>query len=207
MRPARATRARAPGTATEPEAVRVGRAGPEAGRTSVTTRPSSRKPLGSRGNTRCLPKRSSRVTAPASQRITAPQKPVPGSSTTRPGSAGTCGTGLGFFHGGVRSGEYWRIRMTIGEAVVPSVHRLPRHAETRCQGVPLGPYERGVHHRAVAGYVQRVLAAEGEDAVEGRRPVRRYGVGARLGFARLLDQVAAEDDRRIAVAGYDDYQV
>lgn len=55
---------------------------------------------------------------PASQRITAPQNPVPASSTTNPGSAGTSGAGFGFFfHGGVRSAEYWRIRMTIGEAV------------------------------------------------------------------------------------------
>lgn len=60
------------------------------------------------GKTRCLPNRSSRVTVgPAavfSQRITAPQKPVATSSTTRSGSAGTSGAGADFFHGGVRSG-------------------------------------------------------------------------------------------------------
>ncbi|GAA1005682.1 hypothetical protein GCM10009564_11060 [Streptomyces thermogriseus] len=98
------------GTATEPEAVRVGRGGPDDGFTSVTTLPSSRKPRGRSGNTRCLPKRSSRVTVPASQWTTAPQKPLPGSSTTRPGSAGTSGTGLGLLQGGVRSGEYARGR-------------------------------------------------------------------------------------------------
>src|SRR5436190_6810331 len=156
MRPARATRARAPGTATEPDAVRVGRAGPEEGRTRVTTLPSNKNPRGSIGNTRCLPKRSSRVTVPASQRITAPQKPVPGSSTTRPGSAGTSGTGFGFFHGGVRSAEYWRIRMTIGEAA----QEWLRHAEAGRQPVPLRPDERRVHHRSVTGHVQRVLAAQ-----------------------------------------------
>lgn len=87
----------------------MGRTGPPGpGGTSVTTLPSSRKPRGSIGNTRCLPKRSSRVTvgpwAVFSQRITAPQKPVETSSTTRSGSAGTSGTGADLFHGGVRSG-------------------------------------------------------------------------------------------------------
>lgn len=60
------------------------------------------------GKTRCLPKRSSRVTvgpcAVFSHRITAPQKPLTASSTTRSGSAGTSGAGVDFFHGGVRSG-------------------------------------------------------------------------------------------------------
>src|SRR5690349_1834686 len=191
MRPARATRARAPGTATEPEAVRDARTGAgEDGRTSVTTRPSSRKPRGSSGNTRCLPKRSSRVTVPASQRITAPQNPVPGSSTTRPGSAGTSGTGCCFFHGGVRSAEYWRIRVTIGEAADPR----SRHAETRRQLVALPAYERRVHHRSVTGHVQRVLAAQGQEPVQGVGPAGRDGVRARLGLAGLPDQVAAEDD-------------
>jgi hypothetical protein len=80
---------------------RAGRAGPPV----VTGRPSSRKPRGSSGNTRCLPKRSSRVTVPASQPITAPQKPVLTSSTTRSGSAGTSGTGAERFQEGVRSGS------------------------------------------------------------------------------------------------------
>ena len=135
-------------------------------RTRVTTLPSSRKPRGSSGNTRCLPKRSSRVTVPASQRTTAPQKPVPGSSTTRPGSAGTSGTGLGFFHGGVRSGGVLAHRMTIEKRGPPSFTGS-RHAET-VASVSLGPYERRVHHRPVARYVQRVLAAEREEPVEGR---------------------------------------
>src|SRR5690349_13440706 len=176
MRPARATRARAPGTATEPEAVRDARTGAgEEGRTRVTTRPSRRKPRGSSGNTRCLPKRSSRVTVPASQRITAPQNPVPGSSTTRPGSAATSGAGFCFFHGGVRSAEYergrgpegppsegwWRetggrIRMTIGEAGT----QVSRHAEAAGQLVTLPAHERRVHHRSVTGHVHRVLAAQ-----------------------------------------------
>ncbi len=60
------------------------------------------------GKTRCLPKRSSSVTvgpsAVFSHRTTAPQKPVPTSSTTRSGSAATSGTARGRFHGGVRSG-------------------------------------------------------------------------------------------------------
>ncbi|SCD86956.1 hypothetical protein GA0115236_126610 [Streptomyces sp. IgraMP-1] len=110
MRPARATRARAPGTATDPEAVREGVAGacPAFGRTRVTGRPSRRKPRSTMGKTRCLPNRSSRVTtgpsADFSQRITAPQKPLAGSSTTRSATASTSGAGFRFFHGGVRSG-------------------------------------------------------------------------------------------------------
>ena len=69
-----------------------------------------------------------------------------------------------------------------------------RHAEAPCQRVPLGPYERRVHHRPVTGHVQRVLAAQVQQPVQGGGPVRRDGVGARLGLAGLLDQVAAEDD-------------
>lgn len=65
-------------------------------------------PRSTSGNTRCLPNRSSSVTvgpsAVFSQRITAPQKPVDTSSTTRSGSAGTSGTGFERFQGGVRSG-------------------------------------------------------------------------------------------------------
>src|SRR6266542_4050005 len=93
MRLARATRAGASGTATEPEGVRrlVGAAGPD-GRTSVTGWPSSQNPPGRSRKTRRRPCRSSSVTASLARSTTAPQKPEPGSSTTRSGSAATSGT-------------------------------------------------------------------------------------------------------------------
>ncbi|CAM5293935.1 hypothetical protein SCALM49S_05843 [Streptomyces californicus] len=75
----------------------------------MTTLPSSRKPRGSIGNTRCLPKQyaASRVTvgpwAVFSQRIAAGRT---GRDLLHDqmGSAGTSGTGADRFHGGVRSG-------------------------------------------------------------------------------------------------------
>ena len=70
MRLARATLARLVGAATDPEAVRAGRAdgdGPdEAGGMSVTGLPSSRNAPGVSGKTRLRPCRSSSVTAPFS---------------------------------------------------------------------------------------------------------------------------------------------
>lgn len=75
------------------------------------------------------------------------------------------------------------------------------HAEAPCQRVPLGPYERRVHHRPVAGHVQRVLAAQLQEPVQGGLPAGGDRVGARLGFAGLLDQVPAEHDPGAAVRG------
>ncbi len=99
MRLAAATRAGAPGTGTEPDAVRAGGPGRvaagAAGRTSSTGRPSRWKPA-PRGNERLRPCRSSSsTTTPSgifSTRVTAPQNPVWTSSTTRPLSAATCGS-------------------------------------------------------------------------------------------------------------------
>ena len=89
IRLARATRAFVPGTATDPDAVRVGAAGPErAGGTRMTGTPSSRKPVPI-GNVRRLPRRSSSVTVPRSRSTAtiSPHQSVVTSSTTRPLSA------------------------------------------------------------------------------------------------------------------------
>ena len=67
-------------------------AGAARGRTRVTGRPSRRNPAGASGNIRRFPRRSSSVTASLAHSTTAPQKPVPASSTTRSGSAATSGT-------------------------------------------------------------------------------------------------------------------
>ena len=98
IRLARATRAVAPCTATEPDAVRVGLAGPwRTGAARITGRPSSRKP-GPSGKVRRLPRRSSRVSVSRSRSTAtiSPQKSVITSSTTAPISA-TAGTARPFF--------------------------------------------------------------------------------------------------------------
>ena len=73
-------------------AARAGAVARARGRTSVTGWPSSRKPAAASGKSRRRPRRSSSVTASLAQSTTAPQKPLPATSTTRSGSAGTSGT-------------------------------------------------------------------------------------------------------------------
>ena len=88
---ARATRAFAPWTATDPDAVRVGFAGAGArtGAVRITGRPSSRKP-GPSGKVRRLPRRSSSVSVCRSRSTAtiSPHQSVVTSSTTAPSSAG-----------------------------------------------------------------------------------------------------------------------
>ena len=94
MRAARAVRAVCPTTFTEPDADRVGACGARFGTTSVATAPSTRNAAGRSGKTRRPPRRSSSVTSRTSTAMTAPQNPLPASSTTIPASAGTSGIAL-----------------------------------------------------------------------------------------------------------------
>jgi CubicO group peptidase (beta-lactamase class C family) len=120
IRLARATRAGADGTATEPEAVSLRGAGapcpvppeaPAGARRSVTTSPSSRNAAGSSGKFRRLPRRSSSTTAPASNPTTAPQNPDSASSTTSSGVASTSGTTRRGRRARSTSSPYTRLRL------------------------------------------------------------------------------------------------
>jgi len=91
IRLARAVRAVTFATRTDPDAEITGPVGARGGTTSVAGRPSTRNAPARSGNTRWRPCRSSRVTSRMSTRTTAPQNPLPGSSTTVPRSAGTSG--------------------------------------------------------------------------------------------------------------------
>src|SRR4051794_27526705 len=102
MRPSLATRARAPATYVDPDALRVGVTGAFGfGRTRTTGRPSTQNP-GPSGYARTRPLRFSRWTTSFSQRTTAPTNPLLGSSTTRSCSASTCGVGFFWVRGWTR---------------------------------------------------------------------------------------------------------
>ena len=98
MRLARAMRAGAPGTATEPDAVRAGAAEPEPGagfgRTSVAFWPPTSKAPSRRRTLWSRPWSSRIVTKALSQATTMPLIGVPRTETSRPGLAATTGGGF-----------------------------------------------------------------------------------------------------------------
>jgi len=87
----RATRARAGPALSDPEAVRVGPAGPPRTGANETARPSTANDPGTSAKARSVPAVARRWTAPASKRMTVPRKPEARCTTGVPGDASTSG--------------------------------------------------------------------------------------------------------------------